>query len=168
MSYDGVVLQAAVVFTAVSFVLLWAADLVSVEAGVFVVLVGAVVYTLGELTAGPVVAALSAEAAPSAVRGRYMAATQLAWSVAGAIGPLLWAFLLARGAWAAWGASLRALRGVVGAGAGARGAGCPWPAAPSPTSPRVPSRPRSTRPPRHPPPERQRGICRRDTPSCGV
>jgi MFS family permease len=100
------VLQAAVAFTAVSFVLLWAGDLVSVGAGVVVVLVAAVVYTLGELTAGPVVAALSAEAAPSAVRGRYMAATQLAWSVAGAIGPLLWSLLLARGAWAAWGASL--------------------------------------------------------------
>jgi len=100
------VLQAAVAFTAVSFLLLWAADLVSVEAGIVVVLVGAVVYTLGELTAGPVVAALSAEAAPPALRGRYMAATQLAWSVASAIGPLLWSFLLARGAWAAWGAAV--------------------------------------------------------------
>jgi MFS family permease len=100
------VLQAAVAFTAVSYLLLWSADLVTVEAGVVVVLVGAVVYTLGELTAGPVVAALSAEAAPSAQRGRFMAATQLAWSVASAIGPLLWSFLLARGAWAAWGASL--------------------------------------------------------------
>ncbi len=56
------VLQASVVFAAVSFLLLWAADLVPVEAGVAVVLVGAVVYTLGELTAGPVVSALSAEA----------------------------------------------------------------------------------------------------------
>ena len=100
------VLQAAVAFTAVSFLLLWAADLVPVEAGVVVVLVGAVVYTLGELTAGPVVSALSAEAAPTALRGRYMAATQLAWSVASAIGPLFRSFLLARGAWAAWGASL--------------------------------------------------------------
>ena len=100
------VLHAAVVFTALSYLLLWAADVVTVEVGVVVVLVGAVVYTLGELTAGPVVAALSAEAAPSALRGRYMAATQLAWSVAGAVGPLLWAFLLARGAWAAWGVSL--------------------------------------------------------------
>ena len=133
-----------------------------------VVLVGAVVYTLGELTAGPVVAALSAEAAPAAQRGRYMAATQLAWSVAGAIGPLLWAFLLARGAWAAWGASLVLCAVWSGLVAGARRPGCRWPAAPSPTSPRVPSRPRSTRPPRRPPPDRQRGICRRDTPSCGV
>jgi MFS family permease len=35
-----------------------------------------------------------------------MAATQLAWSVASAIGPLLYAFLLHHGAWAAWGGSL--------------------------------------------------------------
>src|SRR4029079_2758563 len=49
------VLQARVPCSAVSFLLLWAADLVSVEAGIVVVLVGAVVYTLGELTAGPVV-----------------------------------------------------------------------------------------------------------------
>jgi MFS family permease len=100
------VLQASVLFAAVSFLLLWAADLVPVEAGVVVVLVGAVVYTLGELTAGPVVSALSAEAAPDALRGRYMAATQLSWSVASAIGPLFWSVLLARGAWATWGASL--------------------------------------------------------------
>ncbi len=100
------VLQASVVFAAVSFLLLWAADLVPVEAGVAVVLVGAVVYTLGELTAGPVVSALSAEAAPAALRGRYMAATQLAWAVASAIGPLFWSVLLARGTWATWGASL--------------------------------------------------------------
>jgi len=100
------VLQAALACAALSFLLLWAADLVPVEAAVAVVLVGAVVYTLGELTAGPVLAALSAEAAPPALRGRYMAATQLAWSVASAIGPLFWSFLLARGSWAAWGASL--------------------------------------------------------------
>lgn len=100
------VLQASVVFAAASFLLLWAADLVPVEAGVVVVLVAAVVYTLGELTAGPVVSALAAEAAPDAQRGRFMAATQLAWSVASAIGPLFWSVLLAQGAWAAWGASL--------------------------------------------------------------
>jgi MFS family permease len=100
------VLQTAVVFSALSFGLLWAADLVPVEAGVVVVLAGAVVYTMGELTAGPVVAALSAEAAPPALRGRYMAATQLAWSVSSAIAPLLYSFLLDRGSWAAWGGSL--------------------------------------------------------------
>jgi hypothetical protein len=35
-----------------------------------------------------------------------MAATQLAWAVASAIGPLFWSLLLARGTWATWGASL--------------------------------------------------------------
>jgi MFS family permease len=86
------VLVAAVAFTAASFAALW--------------LIAAVVYTLGELTAGPVVAALSAEAPPPALRGRFMAATQLAWGVAGAVGPLLYSALLARGAWALWGGNL--------------------------------------------------------------
>jgi len=100
------VLLAAVAFSAISFVLLWAADLAPVEAAVVVVLAGAVVFTLGELTAGPVVAALSAEAAPAPQRGRYMAATQLAWTVSSAVGPLFWSVLLARGSWATWGAAL--------------------------------------------------------------
>ena len=38
------------------------------------------------MTAGPVVAALAAEAPPADQRGRYMAATQLAWSASGAVG----------------------------------------------------------------------------------
>jgi MFS family permease len=54
------------------------------------------------MTAGPVVAALSAETPPPDQRGRYMAATQLAWSSSGAVAPLLWSALLDRGALAAW------------------------------------------------------------------
>jgi MFS family permease len=100
------VLHTAISFSAVSFVLLYAADALSVVAGVVVVLAGAVVYTLGELTAGPVVSALSAEAAPAAQRGRYMAATQLAWSLSGAVGPLLYATLLAHGSLSVWGGTL--------------------------------------------------------------
>jgi fucose permease len=100
------VLQVAISFSAVSFVMLYAADALSVTAGVVVVLAGAVVYTLGELTAGPVVAALSAEAAPPAARGRYMAATQLAWSASGALGPLLYSTLLDRGALPVWGGTV--------------------------------------------------------------
>ena len=67
-----------------------------------VVLVAAVVYTVGEMTAGPVVSALSAEMPPPDQRGRYMAATQLAWSTSAAIAPLLYSALLDRGALAAW------------------------------------------------------------------
>src|SRR5262245_18224681 len=91
------VLHAAIVLTAVSFVMLGAAGALSPAAAVLVVLAGAVVYTLGELTAGPVVAALSAEAAPSYGRGRYMAATQLARNASVAVGPLLYSALLDRG-----------------------------------------------------------------------
>jgi MFS family permease len=96
------VLLTAITFSAVSFVMLYAADALSVGTGVAVVLVAAVVYTLGEMTAGPVVAALSAETPPPDQRGRYMAATQLAWSSSSAVAPLLWSALLDRGALAAW------------------------------------------------------------------
>jgi MFS family permease len=96
------VLLTAITFSAVSFVMLYAADSLSVATGVAVVLVAAVVYTLGEMTAGPVVAALSAETPPPDQRGRYMAATQLAWSSSGAVAPLLWSALLDHGSLAAW------------------------------------------------------------------
>ena len=113
------VLHAAVVFTAVSFAMFYAADALSVATGVVVVLVGAVVYTLGEMTAGPVVSALSAETPPPDQRGRYMAATQLAWSASAAVvaAALLGAARprLAGGV----GRPARALRGLGGAGRGA-------------------------------------------------
>jgi len=100
------VLHAAVAFSAVSFVLLYAAGALSVTTGVVVVLVGAVVFTLGEMTAGPVVAALSAEAPPPEQRGRFMAATQLAWGASGAVVPLLFTALLHRGALWLWGGAI--------------------------------------------------------------
>jgi MFS family permease len=100
------VLHAAVAFSAVSFVLLYAAGALSVTTGVIVVLVGAVVFTLGEMTAGPVVAALSAEAPPPEQRGRFMAATQLAWGASGAVAPLLFTALLHRGALWLWGGAI--------------------------------------------------------------
>jgi len=96
------VLLTAISFSTISFVMLYAAHALSVATGVAVVLVATVVYTLGEMTAGPVVAALSAETPPPDQRGRYMAATQLAWSSSSAVAPLLWSFLLDRGALAAW------------------------------------------------------------------
>jgi len=97
------VLHAAVACTVASYVMFYAADALSVTGAIAMVLVAAVVYTLAEMTAGPVVSALSAETPPPDQRGRYMAATQLAWSGAGAISPLLYAALLDRGSLAAWG-----------------------------------------------------------------
>jgi MFS family permease len=96
------VLQAAVAFTAAAFAMFVAADALDVTAGVVLVLVAAAVYTLGELTGGPVVSALSAETPPPEQRGRYMAASQLAWSTSAAISPLFYLALLDRGAVAAW------------------------------------------------------------------
>ena len=76
--------------------------LVGIALGVAVVLVGSVIYTLGELTGGPVTAALAAEAAPDHLRGRYLSMIQLAWSVSGTIAPVTFAWLLDRGETALW------------------------------------------------------------------
>lgn len=100
------VLQAAIAFSGVSFVMLYAAGFLSLQGGVVVVLAAAVVYTLGEMTAGPVVGALSAEAAPPEQRGRYLAANQLAWGASAAVAPLLFSWLLDRGALPVWGGSV--------------------------------------------------------------
>ena len=97
------VLHAAVAATAASFVMFLVADGLPVAAGVVVVLAAAFVYTLSEMTAGPVVSALSAELPPPRLRGRYMATSQLAWGASGAIAPLLYSALLDRGPAAAWG-----------------------------------------------------------------
>lgn len=55
----------------------------------------AVVYTVGELIHSPAAAVLAVAAAPDAVRGRYMAAYQLSWSLAKAVAPSLFTALLA-------------------------------------------------------------------------
>ncbi len=100
------VVLAAIGFTASSFVMMLAADAFSVGLATVVVLVATVVYTVGEIVAGPVLGALSAEAAPDEHRGRYMSVVQLGWTVSSAIAPLLYAALLTAGAPAAWGGPL--------------------------------------------------------------
>ena len=96
----------AIAFTASSFVLMYAADAVSIELGTAVVLIAAVIYTIGELMAGPVLGALSAEAAPDEHRGRYMSVVQLGWNISGAVAPLLYATLLDGGSLAIWGGAI--------------------------------------------------------------
>ncbi len=96
----------AISFTASSFVLMYAADALSIALGTAVVLVAAVIYTIGELMAGPVLGALSAEAAPDEHRGRYMSVVQLAWNISGAVAPLLYAALLDSGSLAIWGGAV--------------------------------------------------------------
>jgi hypothetical protein len=96
----------AISFTATSFVMFYAADALTVPVGTALVLAAAVVYTTGELVAGPVLGALAAEAAPDAHRGRYMSVVQLAWNISGAVAPLLYAALLDRGSLAMWGGAV--------------------------------------------------------------
>lgn len=54
-----------------------------------------VVYTLGELIHSPAAEVLAVSAAPEAVRGRYMAAYQISWSLAKALAPSLFTLLVA-------------------------------------------------------------------------
>ena len=96
------ILVLANLFFAASFVILLGATVVGIAVAVAVVLVGSVVYTLGELTGGPVTSALAAEAAPEHLRGRYLSMIQLAWSVSGTIAPLAFAWLLDRGETVIW------------------------------------------------------------------
>jgi MFS family permease len=87
---------------AASFLVLLGANWLSVGLATAVVLGGSVVYTLGELLGGPVHGALSAEAAPDHLRGRYLSLIQLAWNLAGTIAPLAFAWLLDRGPTPIW------------------------------------------------------------------
>ena len=69
---------------------------------VAVMLVGAAVYTGGELVGGPVFSATAAEAAPDHLRGRYLGRFQLSWGVGGAVTPVAFTWLLAHGATTVW------------------------------------------------------------------
>lgn len=96
-----VLVLANVVFAG-SFVALLGAGRTGVVLGVVVVLVGTVVYTAGELLGGPVLGALSAEAAPEHLRGRYLSLIQLAWNLASTVAPVTFAWLLDRGSSPLW------------------------------------------------------------------
>ncbi|MFI9251664.1 MFS transporter [Streptomyces sp. NPDC053069] len=61
-----------------------------------------VVYTLGELIHSPAAQVLAVETAPEAVRGRYLAAYQMSWSLAKAVAPSLFTALLALDGRAPW------------------------------------------------------------------
>ncbi|MGW1283881.1 MFS transporter [Streptomyces sp. NPDC002586] len=61
-----------------------------------------VVYTLGELIHSPAAEVLAVSAAPEAVRGRYLAAYQMSWSLAKAVAPSLFTTLLALDGRAPW------------------------------------------------------------------
>ncbi|MFF7635605.1 MFS transporter [Kitasatospora sp. NPDC008050] len=61
-----------------------------------------VLSTVGELVHNPSASALSTAAAPAALRGRYLAAYQLSWSLAKTVAPSLFTLLLAADARLPW------------------------------------------------------------------
>ncbi|WP_404954601.1 MFS transporter [Streptomyces sp. 147326] len=93
----------AAALSAFSYLALWGAGLMAPWAAAAAILAAVVVYTLGEMTADPVLEALSVGAPPSGLRGRYVAVYQLSWAIAYTIAPGLYAWLLSRGSLATWG-----------------------------------------------------------------
>ncbi|WP_242498470.1 MFS transporter [Nocardioides ganghwensis] len=92
---------AQVVFV-VSYALFVLAGWLPVWLAVVVMLVGAAVYTFGELIGGPVLSATAAEAAPDHLRGRYLGLFQLSWGIGGAVTPVAFTWLLAHGQTTLW------------------------------------------------------------------
>ena len=100
-------------FAGASYLMLLLARGLSAVPAIGLVLLAAVVYTLGEMTGGPVLSTLAAESPPVHLRGRFMATYQFSWNAASAIAPVLFAWLLDLGAAPAW----LALAGIAALGA---------------------------------------------------
>lgn len=92
---------AQVVFVA-SYALFVVAGWLPVWLAIAVMLVGVTIYTLGELTGGPVLSATAAEAAPDHLRGRYLGLFQLSWALGGAVAPVTFTWMLAHGPTTLW------------------------------------------------------------------
>jgi MFS family permease len=89
--------------TAVSALVFLAAEPLSVVPALLLVVVGVVLFSAAELVQSPVMAALSAEAAPDGLRGRYIATFQLSWTVANSAGVAVLSWLISIGPPAVWG-----------------------------------------------------------------
>lgn len=108
-------LQLASALVAASAVVMLLASVVPPVAAAAMVVLGVVVFTGGELIDSPVMAALSSEAAPDELRGRYLSVYQLSWNVSSTVGPALLTGLLSLGALPVWAAvALIAIAGWIG------------------------------------------------------
>lgn len=96
------VMVGAQAFFAVGFLLMLGLGSLGVVAATVVMLVGAAIYTLGELVGNPVHSALAAESAPDHLRGRYMSLMMLAWGTAGTVTPVAYLWLLEQGEAPLW------------------------------------------------------------------
>jgi dipeptide/tripeptide permease len=90
---------------AVSYAVLLSANwTTAVPVSIAIVLLGAIIYTGGELVTGPVLNALSTTAAPFNLRGRYVSLFQLSWTASVTVAPVALTWLLDTGPTAVWGA----------------------------------------------------------------
>lgn len=108
------IVDASFAALAVGFIGMAAAGAIPHVAGIVIVLVATVVYSLGEMLAGPVLSTLAVDSRPASARGRYVAFHQLAWRAAGIVAPAAFSSLLALGRVTVW----VALVGVVAVGFG--------------------------------------------------
>lgn len=92
----------AQVFFVIGYAIFVVAGLLPVWLAVVAMLLGAAVYTSGELAGGPVFAATAAEAAPHHLRGRYLGLVQLMWGLGGTIAPVAYTWLLEHGTNTIW------------------------------------------------------------------
>lgn len=67
-----------------------------------IALVGIVLFSVGEMSAGPPAQSLSMEAAPVPLRGRYSSVFQMSWTVSGVVGPAVVGALLQWNSLALW------------------------------------------------------------------
>lgn len=95
-------LQASSALSAAFAMLMLLSAAATRAAGVAIVLAAVAVFTLGELIESPVLAAVASEAAPDALRGRYLALNQVSWNVSNTVAPALLTGLLAAGTWPVW------------------------------------------------------------------
>lgn len=91
------------VLSGLSYGVFLSASATSVALGVVIALLATVVFTGGELLAGPVLSALSTDAAPEHLRGRYVSLYQMSWTVAMTVSPVAMTWLLDAGSAALWG-----------------------------------------------------------------
>lgn len=100
------VITAGLLMYAAGFTLLAGCGLLPTAPAVVGVLGAVVVYTFGEILAGPPLSAAAVDAAPAQVRGRYLAAYQMSWTISGILAPALFLGLLDHDRYSAWGVLL--------------------------------------------------------------
>lgn len=92
----------AQIFFVVGYAVFVLAGFLPVWLAVAAMLLGAAVYTSGELAGGPVFSATAAEAAPDHLRGRYLGLVQLVFGLGGTIAPVAYTWLLEHGTNTIW------------------------------------------------------------------